>query len=82
MNYALIENEIVMNIIVLDERNLKDFPKAVPTNDRLVMLGDTYDGVDFYRDGEKVLTLMQYAELRVAEAERALAILIGNEVNE
>ena len=56
MNYALIENGVVKNIIWLYEGNAKDFPNAVPMKDRPVNIGDTWDGTDFYRNGEKVLT--------------------------
>ena len=68
MNYALTENGIVTNIIWLYPGNAKDFPNAVPMNDRPVAIGDAWDGAEFYRNGEKVLTA---AEKAIAEAEKA-----------
>ena len=56
MNYALIENNIITNIIWLYPDNASDFPNAVPLNDVSVGIGDMYiDGI-FYRDEERVLT--------------------------
>lgn len=56
MNYALIENGIVVNIIWLSKSNASDFPNAVEYEDRPVQVGDSYSDGDFYHDGEKVLT--------------------------
>lgn len=56
MNYALIENDMVTNIIWLSPTNAADFPDAVAYGDRPIQIGDSYiDGI-FYRDGEKVLS--------------------------
>jgi len=51
MRAAVIENGVVVNIIVV-----ADWYKghAIPTGDLPVAIGDTYDGVDFWRDGAKV----------------------------
>lgn len=38
-----------------------------------VGIGDTYDGADFYRDGEKVLTPLEDAQKLLAEYEAALS---------
>ena len=56
MRYAVIEDGVVTNIIVLYPSNAKDFPGAVPCGDVPVGIGDTWDGQDFYRDGEKVVS--------------------------
>lgn len=56
MNYALIENGIVVNTICLADRNDHEFPNAVKLYDRPVAIGDTYDGEKFYRNGVEVLT--------------------------
>ena len=56
MVYALIENGIVANIIWLYSGNAADFPCAVPLGDIPAAVGDTYDGVHFYRDGVRVLS--------------------------
>lgn len=56
MNYALIENNIVTNIIWLYPGNASDFPNAVPMNDIPAGIGDEYIDGKFYRDGEELLT--------------------------
>lgn len=56
MRYAVMENGVVTNIMVLHERNAADFPGAVPLHDRPVAIGDTYTDGTFYRDGAAVLT--------------------------
>ena len=50
MRAAIVENGIVKNIVEAD----KGFDGAVPTGDLTVRIGDSCDGTDFYRDGEKV----------------------------
>lgn len=68
MDYALIENGIVTNIIWLYPQNASNFPNAVPMNDIPAAIGDTYrDGV-FYRDGEKVLALQEQMQKEMQEA--------------
>ena len=61
MNYALIENGIVTNIIWLYETNADEFPNAVKLGDRPVGIGDTYTDGKFYRDGNEVLTALEIA---------------------
>lgn len=81
MNYALIENDIVINIIWLYEGNASDFPNAVSCGDYPVAIGDTYtDGV-FYRDGERLLTNEEQMQQEAADMKEALALL-GVSVNE
>ncbi len=82
MNYALIENGIVANIIWLYPANAGDFPSAVPIvpmNDYPVAIGDTWDGTFFYRNGEKVLTRAEQEEANRQDMEAALALLGVNE---
>ena len=71
MNYALIENGIVTNVIRLSPGNAADFPGAVPLLDRPVAMGDAYDGTDFTRNGETVLTKNE----RLAQANEEIAAL-------
>lgn len=76
MNYALIDNGIVTNIIWLSARNAGDFSAAVPCGERPVMIGDTYtDGV-FYRGDDRVLTeterQLAAAQSTIAQYESAL----------
>lgn len=72
MRYALIENEIVSNIIWLYPGNTSNFPNAIPCEDIPVAIGDTYLAGAFYRDGKKVLSA--YDELL-----EATKILLGEE---
>lgn len=62
MNYALIENGVVTNIIWLYSANAGDFPSAVSCGDLPVAIGDTYDGSDFYRGGEKLVSPLAAAQ--------------------
>lgn len=85
MDYALIENGVVTNVIWLLPQNAEDFPGAVPLDDVPAGIGDTYkDGV-FYRDGERVLMPIEQALADAnAEAEdmKAALNLLGVNVDE
>ena len=71
MNYALIENGIVANVIWLYSGNADEFPNAVPMNDIPAGIGDSYvDGV-FYRDGERILAPYEEALVETSAAEAA-----------
>ena len=66
MNYAIVENGIVTNIIWLYPTNTASFPNAVAMNDYPVNIGDTYDGEHFYRNGERILSIAeQMADMQV-----------------
>ena len=62
--YALVGNGVVTNVMVLYPPNAADFEGAVPCGDLPVAVGDTWDGQDFYRGGEKL-----DSPLAVAQAE-------------
>lgn len=81
MNYALVENGIVTNIIWLNERNAGEWPGAVRLYDRMVEVGDTYDGEKFYRNSTEVLTAAEAAQMEAAAYAAALMTL-GVEVME
>ena len=70
MNYALIKDGVVNNIIWLSPSNAQDFPNAIKTNGLPICVGDTYTDGMFYRDGEKVLSVLEQVtkELDIAEA--------------
>lgn len=75
MNYALIENGVVTNLIWLYPANAADFPTAVPMGDVPAAIGDTYaDGV-FTRNGEPVLTFSQQVLADQTDMQEALAVL-------
>ena len=79
MNYAVVENGTVTNIIWLYPANASDFPSAVPCGDLPVAIGDTYDGEHFYRGGERVLTAIEQAQKDAEDMQAALALLgVGN----
>lgn len=59
MNYALLKDNIVTNIILLDKNNAHDFPNAAPCYDKPVSVGDTYIDGEFYHDGEKVYSVFE-----------------------
>lgn len=70
MNYAIIdENNIVINIAVANTPLNESW---IFIDNRPVTFGDVYNGNDFYRNGEKVLT-------REEELTTVLNILLGEE---
>ena len=77
MNYALIENGIVINMIVIAPYNMSDFPSAVPVGDKPVGIGDEYRDGKFYRDGEEVLSELEQLKLQLAQAEENEQIITG-----
>lgn len=72
MNYALIDNGIVVNVIWLHPDNAYEFPNAVPLNDLPAGIGDTYDGEYFMRNGKRVLTFVEEAQNIITELDIAL----------
>ena len=81
MNYALIENGIITNVIWLHPGNAAEFPNAVALDDIPAGIGDTYADGAFYRDGVKILTAQEQAAADAAQMQEALALL-GVTVNE
>ena len=75
MNYAVIENGIVSNLIWLHPMNASEFPEGVSIGDIPVQIGDTYEDGVFYRDGEKVLTSAEVMRVEMADMREALAEL-------
>ena len=82
MNYALIENGVVSNIIWLYEGNAGEFPGAVALGDRPVLIGDTYEDGKFYRNGTEVLTAEEAAVQAAALYAEALEMLGVNTTEE
>lgn len=75
MNYALIENGIVTNIIWLLYINADDFPNAAAIGDLPVTIGDTWDGEYFYRDGQRIPTRTE----EIQDMADALTLLGAND---
>lgn len=67
-NMAFIENGTVTNILWCSDKT-QDTETLISILDRPVAIGDTFNGSDFYRDGEKVLTPMEQLQKDNAEYE-------------
>ena len=77
--YALVENGVVTNVMVLYPPSAAEFEGAVPCGDLPVAIGDTYDGEHFYRGGVRVLTVLEQAQQEAADMQAALELLgVGN----
>lgn len=76
MNYALIENGIVINIIYLHPMNANEFPNAVEISDLPVTIGDSYENGKFYRGGKEITLTPTEARYTLDEA----AAIIASEV--
>lgn len=77
MDYALIENGIVTNIIYLHPMNADEFQDAVSTDGLPIQIGDTYENGKFYRDGEEI-TLAPEAAYTLDEAAAIIASEVAN----
>lgn len=62
MNYALVENGIVTNVIWLNPGNASEFSNAFPVGDLSVETGDSFDGEQFYRNGERLKSRSEVLE--------------------
>ena len=72
MNYALIENGVVVNLIYLHPMNASDFPNAVSADGYAVGIGDAYADGAFYRDGELIKSNADIAAEEKADMVAAL----------
>ena len=75
MNYALVENGVVTNLIWLYPANAAEFPGAVPMGGIPAAIGDTWDGEHFYRNGERVLTFVEQVQKDTEDMRSALELL-------
>ena len=73
MNYALIKNGVVTNVIWLHPANAAEFLNAVPMHDVPAAVGDNYVDGFFYRDGERILSPIEQAQLETEAAANAYA---------
>ena len=55
MNFAIVEDGVVTNVIWLSASNRSDFPNSVCVANRAVAIGDQYIDGTFLRDGMPVL---------------------------
>ena len=72
MNYAMIADGVVVNIVWMTESNSIEFPEAVKICDRPVSIGDAFADGKFYRDGVEILTQFEVIELENADMRKAL----------
>lgn len=63
---ARVENGVVVNI-EWRSNSTEETASLVEIDDRNVGIGDTYDGANFYHNGEKIMTQLEAAQ---AEAEK------------
>lgn len=83
MRYAVIEDGVVVNVIILYPGGAKSFPDAVPCGGTPVAIGDTWDGEHFYREGARVLSFAEEARKDAEDMQAALELLgINNETEE
>jgi len=73
-NMARIKNGIVVNIEWCSDKQTQT-ETLIDIEGRPVSIGDVFDGFNFYRDGVKVLTPLEEAQLEIADMEAALAEL-------
>ncbi len=67
-NMARIENGIVVNVEWCSDLT-KDTDSLVSCGDIPVGIGDSFEDGAFYRDGEKLLSYLDAAKLKIAEYE-------------
>lgn len=73
--YAIIENNVVVNLIFLHPLNENEFPDAIPIGDFPVTMGDTYENGMFHRNGEVLKTNTAILQEDIADMKAALAEL-------
>lgn len=71
MKYALINNGIVTNTVVLLPYNANDFPNAVNIDDRPVQIGDTYENGTFYHNSTKIRTATEEKDIEIERLNEA-----------
>lgn len=76
MNYALIENDIVSNIIFMLPHSAAGFNNAVAIGDIPVSIGDLYYYGDFYRDGVKLISNIDQLEAEYSDEIAALVEMV------
>lgn len=81
MEYALILNSFVVNIIYLHPMHASDYPDAVPINGIAVEIGDEYRNGHFYREG-KIVTMYPYEDERYGISPEILSIIKDDAVAE
>ena len=73
-NMARIEDGVIAGIEWCSDRTI-DTDTLISVYDRPVTIGDNYDGQDFYRNGEKILTPLEKLEKENEEYKASLEIM-------
>lgn len=82
MRYALVEDGVCVNIIVLLPYSAaRDFPNAYPIDNIPVQIGDYLDRGVWMRDGQKVLTYAEEAMAAVDNVYSELSAAFAEGVN-
>ncbi len=68
---AEISNGVVSNILWCSDRQ-QQTKTLIDIAQRPAGIGDSYDGLDFYRNGEKILRPIEQMEARLKDADAAL----------
>ena len=74
MNYAIVENGVVVNIISLNDANASEFPDAVSVDTVPVTIGDTYTAGEFYCEDDSNVLLRQDNSKGILDEQDALYI--------
>ena len=75
MNYAKINDGVVVNVLSIRRSQAAEFPDCVAMGDIPAGIGDTYADGKFYRDGVEIKSTAQ----ELGEANDIIAILLGGE---
>lgn len=70
MNYAIVKNGIVENVVVMN--NISNLPNAVFLDNLPVGIGDTYEDGVFYHNGERVIAMVDTLRLQIEELDSLL----------
>lgn len=82
MKYALVENGVCVNtIILLPYTAAREFPNAYPIDDVPVQIGDTLDRGVWMRNGQKVLSYAEQANNNTINIYDELAAAFTEGVN-
>ena len=76
MNYAIVENNIVVNIAVANEPLNENW---IYVGELPVTFGDIYNNGNFFHEGEQVLTVLEQLQLKNEQYIEVLNILLGEE---
>ena len=74
LNYAIVENGVVTNIIWINPNDVRDFPNAVCCQGKPVNIGDTYNDGEFYDSNNNVI--ITYEKMMLDALNKANQIIV------